>query len=90
MTLLAEVDLAVVATLRDSEWSHGCRRDAVTVCLQYLVPQVTASDVSTIFLKRLQSIQNMSSLMAGPGSLSRWAQPDLSAAAGTAGGVIFG
>ena len=36
--------------LRDSEWSHGCRRDAVTVCFQYLVPQVTVSDDSTIFL----------------------------------------
>jgi hypothetical protein len=35
--------------LRDSEWSHGCRRDAVTVCFQYLVPQVTVSDDSTIF-----------------------------------------
>jgi hypothetical protein len=27
--------------------SHGCRRDAVTVCFQYLVPQVTVSDDST-------------------------------------------
>ncbi len=35
--------------LRDSERSHGCRRAAVTVCLQYLVPQVTVSDVSTIY-----------------------------------------
>ena len=34
--------------LRDSELSHGCRRDAVTVCFQYLVPQVTVSDDSTI------------------------------------------
>jgi hypothetical protein len=33
--------------LRDSERSHGCRRDAVTVCFQYLVPQVTVSDDST-------------------------------------------
>ena len=44
--------------LRDSEWSHGCRRDAVTVCLEYLVPQVTVSDVSTIFLNWLDTIQN--------------------------------
>ena len=29
--------------------SHGCRRDAVTVCFQYLVPQVTVSDDSTIY-----------------------------------------
>ena len=43
--------------LRDSEWSHGCRRDAVTVCFQYLVPQVTVSDDSTIFLNWLGSIQ---------------------------------
>ena len=35
--------------LRDSELSHGCRRDAVTVCFQYLVPQVTVSDDSTIY-----------------------------------------
>ena len=35
--------------LRDSEWSHGCRRDAVTVCFQYLVPQVTVCDDSTIY-----------------------------------------
>jgi hypothetical protein len=35
--------------LRDSEWSHGCRRDAVTIFFQYLVPQVTVSDDSTIF-----------------------------------------
>jgi hypothetical protein len=34
--------------LRDSEWSHGCRRDAVTDRFQYLVPQVTVSDNSTI------------------------------------------
>ena len=27
--------------LRDSEWSHGCRRDAVTVCFQYPAPEVT-------------------------------------------------
>ncbi len=33
--------------LRDSEWSHRCRRDTVTVCFQYLVPQVTVSDDST-------------------------------------------
>jgi hypothetical protein len=33
--------------LRDSELSHGCRRDAVTVCFQYLVQQVTVSDDST-------------------------------------------
>jgi hypothetical protein len=35
--------------LRDSERSHGCRRDTVTVCFQYLVPQVTvaSSDDST-------------------------------------------
>jgi hypothetical protein len=32
--------------LRDSEWSHGCRRDAGTVRFQYLVPQVTVSDDS--------------------------------------------
>ncbi len=44
--------------LRDSEWSHGCRRDAVTVCFQCLVPQVTVSDDSTIFLNRLDFIQN--------------------------------
>ncbi len=44
--------------LRDSEWSHGCRRDAVTVRFQYLVPHVTVSDISTIFLKRLRPIQN--------------------------------
>jgi hypothetical protein len=30
--------------LLDSELSHGCRRDTVTVCFQYLVPQVTVSD----------------------------------------------
>ncbi len=35
--------------LRDSEWSYGCRRDSVTVCFQYLVPQVTVSDNSTIY-----------------------------------------
>ena len=44
--------------LRDSEWSRGCRRDAVTVCFQYPVPQVTVSDDSTIFLYLLQSIPN--------------------------------
>ena len=33
----------------DSEWSHGCRRDAVTFCFQYLVQQVTVSDGSTTF-----------------------------------------
>ena len=44
--------------LRDSEWSHGCRRDAVTVCFQYLVSQVTVSDDSAIFLNWLGSIQN--------------------------------
>ncbi len=35
----------------DSEWSHGlgCRRDAVTVRFQYLVPQVTVSDDSMIY-----------------------------------------
>jgi hypothetical protein len=47
--------------LRDSDWSHGCRRDAVTVCLQYLVSQVTVSDVShesTISLNWLDTIQN--------------------------------
>ena len=27
--------------LRDSEWSHGYRRDAVTVCFQYPAPEVT-------------------------------------------------
>jgi hypothetical protein len=27
--------------LRDSERSHGCRRDAVTVCFQYPAPEVT-------------------------------------------------
>jgi hypothetical protein len=52
----------------DSERAHGCRRDAVTVCFQYLVPQVTVSDDSTIYselaelqrpvLNRLCSIQN--------------------------------
>jgi hypothetical protein len=41
--------------LRDSEWSHGCRRDAVTVCFQYLAPQVTVSDDSMIFLLPLPS-----------------------------------
>ena len=35
--------------LRDSEQSHGCRRDTVTVCFQYLVPQVTVCDDSTIY-----------------------------------------
>jgi hypothetical protein len=35
--------------LRDSERSHGCRCDAVTVRFQYLVPQVTVSDDSTIY-----------------------------------------
>jgi hypothetical protein len=35
--------------LRDSERSHGFRRDAVTVCFQYLVPQVTVSDDSTFY-----------------------------------------
>ncbi len=29
--------------LRDSEWSHGCQRDTLTVCLN-LVPQVTVDD----------------------------------------------
>jgi hypothetical protein len=43
--------------LRDSEWSRGCRRDTVTVCFQYLVPEVTVSDDSTIFLNWLGSIQ---------------------------------
>jgi hypothetical protein len=33
--------------LRDSELSHGCRRDTVTVCFRYLVPQF--SEDSTIF-----------------------------------------
>ncbi len=43
--------------LRDSEWPHGCQRDTVTVCFQYLVPQVTVSDDSTIYseLSLLQS-----------------------------------
>jgi hypothetical protein len=27
--------------LRDSELSHGCRRDTVTVCFQYPAPEVT-------------------------------------------------
>jgi hypothetical protein len=35
--------------LRDSERSRGCRRGAVTVCFQYLVPQVTVSDYSTCY-----------------------------------------
>jgi hypothetical protein len=35
--------------LRDSEWPHGCRRDAVTVCFQYPVPEVTVSDDSTMY-----------------------------------------
>ena len=35
--------------LSDSERSHGCRRDAVTVCFQYLVLQVTVSDDSMIY-----------------------------------------
>ena len=39
--------------LRDSEWSHGCRRDAVT---QYLVPQLMRTQRS--FLNWLCSIQN--------------------------------
>ncbi len=30
--------------LRGSERSHGCRRDTVTVCFQYLVPQATVDD----------------------------------------------
>ncbi len=34
--------------LRDSEWSHGCRRDAVTIRFQYLVPQVTVSDDDSV------------------------------------------
>jgi hypothetical protein len=33
--------------LRDSERSHGCRRDTVTVCFQSL-PQVTVGDLSTV------------------------------------------
>ncbi len=39
--------------LRDSEWSRGCWCDTMTVCFHYFVPQVTVSDISTIFLKRL-------------------------------------
>jgi hypothetical protein len=39
--------------LRDSERSRGCWRDAVTVCFHYFAPQVTVSDISTFFLKRL-------------------------------------
>jgi hypothetical protein len=35
--------------LCDSERSHGCLLDAVTVCFLYLVPQVTVSDDSTIY-----------------------------------------
>ena len=42
--------------LRDSEWPHGCRRDAVTVCFQYLVPQLVRAQQS--FLNWLCSIQN--------------------------------
>ncbi len=34
--------------LRDSEQSHRCRRDTVAFRFQYLVPQVTVSDDSTI------------------------------------------
>jgi hypothetical protein len=48
--------------LCDSERSHGCRREAVTVCFQYLVPQVTVSDDSTIYLNWLCSIQNWASV----------------------------
>jgi hypothetical protein len=46
--------------LRDSERSHGCRCDTVTVCFQYLVPQVTVSDDSTYCseLAWLCSVQN--------------------------------
>jgi hypothetical protein len=40
--------------MRDSELSHGCRRDAVTVFLQYLVPQVTVSDYSTCYSELAQ------------------------------------
>jgi hypothetical protein len=40
--------------LRDSERSHGCRRDAVTICFQYLVPQVTVSDDSTCYSELAQ------------------------------------
>jgi len=42
--------------LRGSELSHGCRRDAVTVCFQYLVPQLVRTQRS--FLNWLCSIQN--------------------------------
>jgi hypothetical protein len=40
--------------LRDSEQSNGCRRDAVTVCFQYLVPQVTVSDRRVTRMTRTQ------------------------------------
>jgi hypothetical protein len=40
--------------LRDSERSHGCRRDTVTVCSQYPVPQVTVSDDSTCYSELAQ------------------------------------
>ncbi len=30
--------------LHDSAQSHGCQRDIVTICFQYLVQQVTVSD----------------------------------------------
>jgi hypothetical protein len=38
----------------DSERSHGCRRDAVTVCFQYLVLQVTVRDDSTCYSELAQ------------------------------------
>jgi hypothetical protein len=40
--------------LRDSERSHGCQRDTLTVCFQYLVPQVTVSDDSTCYSESAQ------------------------------------
>jgi hypothetical protein len=40
--------------LCDSEQSHGCRRDAVTCCFQYLVQQVTVRDDSTCYSELAQ------------------------------------
>jgi hypothetical protein len=40
--------------LRHLERSHGCQRDAMTVCFQYLVLQVTDSDDSSIYSELAQ------------------------------------
>jgi hypothetical protein len=45
--------------LRASERSHGCRRDAVTVCFQYPAPEVTVmvTKRASILLNRVLGIQ---------------------------------